>query len=54
MSKIYTYHAAYIDENFVRREIEIESTAKLAERKRSFQFECTRNGWEFVYFERVS
>ena len=54
MSKIYTYRAAYIDEDFVRHEIEIESTAKHAERKRSFQFECARNRWEFVYFERVS
>ena len=52
--KTYIYHAAYIDENFVRREMSIMSTAKYAERKRSFEFECAEKGWEFIYFRRAN
>lgn len=54
MSKFYTYYAAYIDENFVRREIEIESTANYTTRRREFTNECARNGWEFIYFRRAN
>lgn len=53
MVKVYKYHAAYIDREFRKHEIEIESTAIYTERRRWFTNECARNNWEFIYFRRV-